>query len=73
MAQQDKIETPRLVFDRARQASNFQIMGWRRGHPFVLSGSLPVAIPVGSRLEANVDYASKAELKKLLSDIIDAL
>ena len=73
MAQKDNIETPRLIFDKNRQASNFQIMGWRRGHPFVLSGSLPVAIPVGARLEANVDFASKDELKKLLTDIIKTL
>lgn len=73
MAHPDNIETPRLVFDKARQASNFQIMGWRKGHPFVLSGCLPVPVPAGARLEANIDLASKAALKDLLREIIAAL
>ena len=73
MAQPDGIGPMKLDFDAERQASSFQVSGWRKGKPFILSGCVPVAVPLGTRLVVIESFVAKAELKEFLRELIATL
>jgi len=73
MAHPDGIGPMKLDFDAERQSSSFQVSGWRKGKPFVLSGNVPVSVPKGSRLPQIEEYASKSALKEFLRELIETL
>jgi hypothetical protein len=73
MARPDGIGPMKLDFDAERQASSFQVSGWRKGKPFILSGCVPVAVPKGTRLVDIESFVAKAELKEFLRELIATL
>ena len=71
--QPDGIVPMKLDFDAERQASSFQVSGWRKGKPFILSGCVPVPVPKGTRLAHIEEHVARAELKEFLRELIAAL
>jgi len=62
-----------LVYDPELRASNFQISGWRRGKPFVVSGCLPVPVSPTLTRSPATSVVSKEAIKVLLREIIAAV
>ena len=58
-----------IVHDRMRNASSFQVSGWRRGKPFVINGNVPVAVGASVTDKDATDVISREALKMLLLEI----
>jgi len=62
-----------IIYDPGRHASSFQVSGWRRGSPFVISGSLPVPVSPALTLREATEILSREALKTLLRELSENL
>lgn len=61
-----------LTYDSENEVAHFIFNGWRSDRPASANGQLHVASP-GDLPESQVRAAVKAELKRMLSEMSDAL
>lgn len=68
----DSIQLQSLTYDSQNEIARFTFMGWRRGKPLSVSGSLQVPTP-GDLPESQVRELAKSHAKQLLRDLADSL